>query len=228
LVEYFVDTCVIVGYAAYIKIIADVERYGSHCEKFFSENHERICSKSVKKELDHIRYKRLKLYEKVCRYLESNLDIDQIIMDIDDSKLRDHLIQILKSLSTIRISTKHDKIHLITSLRYISKIFDLRVKNALNKIKEIIDVDEIHPYPHERISWGQLLGNIINNVNDGQILVDCIIISHYRGNIVFVTLNEKDIINNKHKIFKFVDEYCSTSINPNFDIKHLAELYPNL
>ena len=228
MVEYFVDTCVIIGYATYIKIIANVEKYGLHCEKFFNDNHERICSRSVERELNRVKNKRLRLYKEVCKYLERGLDVDQIRMEIDDDKLRDHLIQILNSLKAIPIMTQHDKNRLISNFRYISRIFNLRIKNALKKIKEIIDVDEIHPYRHERISWGQLLGEIIDNTDDGQILVDCMIISHYRGNLIFITLDEKDIINNKDKIFKFAEEHCSTSINPNFDIKHLAELYPDL
>jgi len=222
-----VDTCIIIGYATHIKIITDVEKYGLHCERFFNDNHERICSKNVEDEIERVKNKRLKLYENVCKYLAGGLDINQIKKMIDDDKLRGHLESLLKSLKATPMVTEHDRIRLVTNLRNIGRAFDLRIKKALSKMKEIIDVDSIHPYTHERISWGQLLGDCINNTNDGIILVDCIILSHYRGNLIFVTLDEKDIINNKYIIFKFAEEYCSLSIKPNFDICHITNLYPD-
>ena len=223
--EHFVDTCVIVGYAANIPTIPDVEPYGLHCERFFNENIIRICSKNVEKEVERVRRKRMALYKYVCESLSRGLEIYQI--GVMDKKQREHLESILESLRKENLITEQDKVKTVTILRLIGQIFEQRIKDALSKIKEVIDVDKLHDI-HEKVSWAQLLGNIIGNYDDGKILVDCIILSHYRGYLIFVTIDRKDIVNNRDKISKFANDYCSISIKPNFDIYHITELYPKL
>ncbi|RLI77281.1 hypothetical protein DRP05_10515 [Archaeoglobales archaeon] len=221
MVEYFVDTCVIVCYASNF---GRVEEYGNDCDIFFGRDFDRITSKNVKKELERVKKRRLELYASIVDILNKGGDLSDVEAD---EKVRNHLQAIVEAVDDGRIEAN------VQNFRNIEMFFRNRCRNAINrKIRAIVDVEREYEkrYPgrrHEKVSWDGLLGNKIGNNDDGKVVIDCAILSSFRGKLILVTLDQKHILSKKKEIFSFINEYCSVVTDlpdPNFEIYHVVEV----
>lgn len=218
--ECFVDTCVVVCYASNF---GGVEKYGDDCDEFFERDFDRITSKNVKEELKRVEKRRLKLYASIIDVLNKGGDLSEVEAD---EKVRKHLQAIVEAVENGRIEAS------VQNFRNIEIFFRNRCRNAINrKIKEIVDVEREYErrYPgrrYEKVSWDGLLGKKIGNDDDGKVVMDCAILSSFRGKLILVTIDQKHILSKKKEIFSFIDDYCSVIPDlpdPNFEIHHVID-----
>jgi len=222
-VEYFVDTCVIVGYASYIKDVLE-EGDDEDCYEFFSRELDRITSENVRRELNNVRKRRLKLYSDITTAIGSGKDLSELRVE---DRVRSYYQAILNALESGKMEKS------LQEFRKIEMLFKNRCREAISKrIKEIVDVEKEYErrYPgrgYEKASWDDLLGERIGNLNDGRVVMDCAILSSLRGKLVLVTTDGRHILNNTETIHSFIEEYCSVSLMsqlPDFEIRHPREL----
>ncbi len=227
MLEYFLDTSVIVAYASCFGDNDFIEEYGKDCELLMESDKIKIISKNVEKELNSLKRRRTNLYINIISILSKGLSISEMESRIEvDDNLRKHLQTLIKLTRAGKIEEN------LESFRRIEQLFNNRIRRVKTQlIKEVIDVNskfnEVYPnMGHYLISWSGLLGERIGNKNDGKILVDCIALSAIRGKLVFTTLDCEHILSKKEEITSFVDEYCSVipSFNPDFEVRHVTEV----
>ncbi len=223
MLEYFLDTSVIVAYASCFGDNAFIEEYGEDCERLIESDNIKIISKNVEKELDSLKRRRTSLYREIISALSGGLSITEIESQIEvDDRLREHLRTLIELAPLGKFEEN------IETFRRIEQLFGNRIRKA-KRLIEIIDVhskfNEVYPgMGHNLLSWGELLGVRIGNRNDGKIVIDCVALSAIRCKQVLTTLDYEHILSKEEEIMKFVNDYCSTipSFSPNFH--HLVQI----
>ena len=209
----------------YASNFGGVEKYGDHCDTFFEEDDfEKITSENVRRELKRVEKRRVKLYASIIDSLRNEGNLSGVEAG---NKISNHLRAIIESVDKGKIEPT------VSNFRSIELFFRTRCRNAVvKKIKEIINVEREYEkrYPgrrHEKLNWDQLLGVRIGNLDDGKIVMDCAVLSSFRGHLIFVTADQKDILGKKEEILSFVNDYCSIVSDlqdPDFEIHHIADL----
>ncbi len=223
LVEYFLDTSVIIGYASYFNG-EYLEPFGKECELLLEdESYYKITSKNVDREMHSVKRRRIQLYRKIIQAIIENKDLNELEVD---SKLQDHF----KALISLIERSKIEKT--VESFRTIEQLFSRRLIRARHQlIKEIINADAEfeRKYPgmgYNKTSWEDLLRAIIDNIGDSKVIMDCVVLSDIRGKLILVTLDWKHILSKKDKIKKFIEENCLIlpSFNPDFELCHVKDV----